>query len=242
MATSPLNQFEIKKLIPLEIFGVDISFTNASLMMLLAVLATFALMYLPMRRAAALPSRWQNVGEILFELVANLVKDVAGPAGIKYLPFVFTMFMLVLMGNLLGMIPYGFTFTSHIAVTGIMGLMVISVVAVMGFYNHGWHFLSLFAPSGLPLPIYIILVPIEIISFLSRPFTLAVRLCANMTAGHTVLKVFALFSVSLGALFGIGPMIFNALMVGFELMVAVLQAYIFAILTCIYLKDAIDLH
>jgi F-type H+-transporting ATPase subunit a len=242
MATSPLHQFEIQKLIPLDLFGVDISFTNASLMMLLTVLVTFAIMYLPMRSGGLVPTRWQNVSEILFEMVRNLIRDVVGAGGVKYLPFVFTMFMLVLVGNLLGMLPYGFTFTSHIAVTGVMGLIVIGVVTIMGFYNHGLHFLSLFAPVGMPWPLYIIIIPIEVISFLSRPFTLAVRLCANMTAGHTVLKVFALFSVSMGALFGIGPMIFNALMVGFELMVAGLQAYIFAILTCIYLKDAIDLH
>jgi F-type H+-transporting ATPase subunit a len=242
MATSPLHQFEIQKLIPLQLFGVDISLTNAALMMLATVLVTFAVMYLPMRRMAAIPGRWQSVSEILFEMVRNLIKDVVGPGGVKYLPFVFTMFMLVLVGNLLGMLPYGFTFTSHIAVTGVMGLIVISVVTIMGFYNHGLHFLTLFAPKGMPWPLYIIIIPIELISFLSRPFTLAVRLCANMTAGHTVLKVFAFFSVSLGALFGIGPMIFNMVMVGFELMVAGLQAYIFAILTCIYLKDAIDLH
>lgn len=242
MATSPLHQFEIQKLIPLELFGVDISFTNAALMMLLTVIVTTLVMVVPMRGASIIPTRWQNIPESLYELVRNLIKDVAGPEGVKYLPFVFTMFMLVLVGNLLGMLPYGFTFTSHIAVTGVMGLIVISVVTFLGFYNHGLHFLSLFAPAGVPWPLYIILVPLEIISFLARPFTLAVRLCANMTAGHTVLKVFAFFSVSMGALFGIGPMIFNALMVGFELMVAVLQAYIFTILTCIYLKDAIDLH
>ena len=150
--------------------------------------------------------------------------------------------MTVLLGNIFGMLPFGFTITSHIVVTGALGILVIGAVTVVGFINHGWQFLSMFAPKGLPLPIYIIIIPVEIISFLSRPFTLAVRLCANMTAGHTMLKVFALFSVQMGVLFGLGPMLFNAALVAFELLVAVLQAYIFTILTCIYLKDAVELH
>jgi F-type H+-transporting ATPase subunit a len=160
----------------------------------------------------------------------------------KFMPLVFTLFMMVLMGNLLGMLPYGFTITSHIIVTAALGALVILTVTLFGFINHGWHFLSLFAPSGLPKFIYLILVPIEVISFLSRPITLAVRLCANMTAGHTVLKVFALFSVNMGIIFGLAPMLMNSMIVALELLVAVLQAYIFTILTCVYLKDAVELH
>lgn len=239
---SPLEQFTIKSLVDFSPFGVNLSFTNASLMMVLTVLVSTVLMVLPMRRAALVPTRWQSIPEMLYEFIQSVVRDVIGPGGMKYLPLVFTLFMMVLMGNLLGMIPYSFTITSHIIVTAALGVLVISVVTIMGFVNHGWHFFSLFAPSGLPFFIYLILIPIEVISFLSRPITLAVRLCANMTAGHTVLKVFALFSVNMGILYGLAPMLMNSMIVALELLVAVLQAYIFTILTCVYLKDAVELH
>ena len=210
--------------------------------MVLTTVAALALMLIPMRRAALIPGRWQNVPEMLYEFIQGLVRDVIGPGGMRYLPLVFTLFMIVLMGNLLGMMPYGFTITSHIIVTAALGVLVFLIVTIMGFVNHGWHFFSLFAPSGLPKFIYLILVPIEIISFLSRPVTLAVRLCANMTAGHTVLKVFALFSVQMGIILGLAPMLLNSMLVALELLVAVLQAYIFTILTCVYLKDTVELH
>jgi F-type H+-transporting ATPase subunit a len=239
---SPLEQFTIKELVPFSLFGANLSFTNASLFMVLTVLVSTVLMILPMRRPALIPTRWQSLPEMLYEFIQGVVRDVIGPAGMKFLPLVFTLFMLVLIGNLLGMLPYGFTITSHIIVTAALGVLVIATVTVMGFVNHGWHFFSLFAPAGLPKFIYLILVPIEVISFLSRPITLAVRLCANMTAGHTVLKVFALFSVNMGLLFGLAPMLMNSMIVALELLVAVLQAYIFTILTCVYLKDAVELH
>ncbi len=239
---SPMEQFRINELIPIELFGMNLAFTNSALFMVLTVLVSTALMLIPMRRPAMIPTRWQSLPEMLYELVHGIVRDVIGPAGMKFLPLVFTLFMTVLMGNLLGMLPYGFTITSHIIVTAALGVLVILTVTIVGFVNHGWHFLSLFAPSGLPKFIYLILVPIELISFLSRPITLAVRLCANMTAGHTVLKVFALFSVNMGILFGLAPMLMNSMIVALELLVAVLQAYIFTILTCVYLKDAVELH
>jgi F-type H+-transporting ATPase subunit a len=242
MAISPLHQFEVHPIIPMHLGGIDVSFTNASLFMVITVLAASLLMLLPTLSLAKIPTRWQSVPEILYEFVENLIRDIIGSAGMKYLPLVFTLFMLVLMGNLVGMMPYSFTITSHIIVTAILGVLVMSIVTIMGFVNHGTHFLTLFAPSGLPLPIYIILIPIEVISFLSRPITLAVRLCANMMAGHTVLKVFALFSVQMGILLGLAPMLMNSMLVALELLVAVLQAYIFTILTCVYLKDAIELH
>lgn len=249
MATSPLHQFEIHEIVPLNIAGYNVAFTNSSLFMVLAAFLATILMIVPMRRAALIPGRWQSLPEMFYEFIQTLVRDVIGPGGMKYLPFVFTLFMLVLFGNLLGMIPYTFTFTSHIAVTAVLGVLVISVVTIMGFVNHGWHFLSLFAPSGLPKAIYLLLVPIEIISFLSRPVTLAMRLFANMMAGHTVLKVFAGFSVAMIASSGIIlpaasilPVLLNALLVALELLVAVLQAYIFTLLTCVYIKDAVELH
>ena len=242
MASNPLQQFEIKEIIPFEAFGINLAFTNSSLFMMLTVIVTTALMLLPMRRAVLVPTRWQSLPEMLYEFILGVIRDVIGSSGFKYLPLVFSLFMLVLIGNLLGMLPYGFTITSHIVVTAALGVLVIVIVTIMGFINHGWHFLSLFAPSGLPKAMYIILIPIEIISFLSRPITLAVRLCANMTAGHTVLKVFAGFSVSMGVYFGLAPMLLNSMIVALELLVSVLQAYIFTILTCVYLKDAIELH
>lgn len=239
---NPLHQFEVKTLVPMTIGGVDVSFTNSSLFMMLSLLCATVLMIVPMRNAKTIPGRWQSIPEMLYEFIHGIVRDMIGPAGMRFLPLVFSLFMLVLMGNLLGLVPYGFTITSQIIVTAILGFFVISVVTIMGFVNHGFHFLSLFAPSGLPIPIYVILIPIEIISFLSRPITLAVRLGANMIAGHTVLKVFALFSVQMGLLFGWIPMVFNSALVALELLVACLQAYIFTVLTCVYLKDAVELH
>ncbi len=243
MSDNPLAQFTIEPLIHLpRIAGIDTTFTNSSLFMVLTVLLATLIMLVPMRRAQLVPGRTQNISEMLYSFIAGVIQDVIGSDGVKYLPLVFTLFISVLIGNLLGLLPYGFTFTSHIIVTGAMALLVISIVTIMGFVNHGWHFLGLFAPSGLPLPMYIILIPIEIISFLSRPITLAVRLCANMLAGHTVLKVFGMFSVLVGGMLGIFPALFNTLIMSLEILVAVLQAYIFAVLTCIYIKDAVELH
>lgn len=242
MATNPLHQFEITPIVPLNVGGLNLSFTNSALFMILTVIAASVLMLLPTRNATLIPKRWQSIPEVFYEFIQSLVRDVIGPGGMRYLPMVFTLFMIVLMGNLLGMMPYSFTITSHIIVTAGLSVLVFLTVTLMGIINHGWHFLSLFAPSGLPKPIYLILVPIEIISFLSRPITLAVRLCANMTAGHTVLKVFALFSVQMGIIFGLAPMLMNSMLVALELLVAVLQAYIFTILTCVYLKDTVELH
>lgn len=239
---SPLAQFVIKPLVPLNIGGIDVSFTNSSLFMILTLCLATLLMVVPMAKARLIPGRLQNISEMLYQFVYDIVYDVIGSDGLKYLPLVFTLFITILLGNLLGLMPYAFTFTSHIIVTAFLGLLVISVVTIMGFVNHGWHFLALFAPAGLPKIMYLILVPIELISFLSRPITLAMRLCANMMAGHTVLKVFALFSVMLGGALGIFPALFNTLMVALELLVAGLQAYIFTVLTCIYIKDAVELH
>jgi len=239
---SPLDQFKIKQLIPIEFGGLDFSFSNASLFMVATVIVIWAIMGLTTRRHLLIPSRGQSIAEMIYEFGHNLSRDIIGYQSRKFLPLVLSLFMTILVANLLGMVPYGFTVTSHIAVTAAFGALVIIVTTIAGFVNHGVKFLTIFAPSGLPLPIYLILIPVEIISFLSRPVTLAVRLGANMIAGHTMLVVFAGFSVQLGVLFGLGPMLFNATIVAFELLVAVLQAYIFTILTCIYLRDAAELH
>jgi len=238
----PLAQFQIKPIIPFDFAGYDLSFTNSSLWMALAVLSTTVLMMFTMRKKALVPGRWQNVGEILYEFISNMVSDTIGNQGRRYFPFVFSIFMIVLMGNLLGMVPYSFTFTSHIIVTGALALIVFLGATMIGIFKHGFHFLTLFVPKGLPIFIIPLVFVIEIISYLSRPVSLSVRLFANMMAGHTMLKIFAGFCVSLGAFVGILPMFVNVALVGFEILVAFIQAYVFAILTCVYLKDAIELH
>lgn len=242
MLESPLEQFVIKPIIPLHIGSVDISFSQSALWMLIAVMAATALMTLGMRRKALVPGRWQNVSEMMYEFIFSIVHDNLGAESKKYFPFVFSVFMIVLMGNLLGLVPYSFTFTSHIIVTGTLALAVFFLATLAGIYHHGLHFFSLFLPKGLPWAIAPLIVVIEVISYLSRPLSLSVRLFANMTAGHTMLKVFAGFSVGMGVVLGVLPMVVNVALYGLELMIALIQAYVFAILTCLYLKDAIELH
>ncbi len=242
--SDPLHQFEITPIAGLEfsLLGHDISFTNSSLWMMLAVICATLLMTITIRRDSLIPSRWQNVTEMFYEFISGMVKDSVGPEGRPFFPFIFTIFMFVLLGNMLGMIPYSFTFTSHIIVTFALAMFVFLFVTLLGIFRHGLHFFSLFVPSGVPLFMAPILVPIEILSYLSRPISLSVRLFANMMAGHTMLKVFAGFCVSLGVVFGLAPLAINVALVGFEILVAFLQAYVFTILTCLYLKDSIELH
>ena len=210
--------------------------------MLLAVIGSTLLLTVAMGRGSLVPTRWQNAAEMLYEFVANMLNDAVGSKGKQYFPFIFSIFMFILLGNLLGMIPYSFTFTSHIIVTFALAAFVFLVVTLIGFIKHGLHFFSLFMPSGVSYWLAPILIPIEILSYLSRPVSLSVRLFANMMAGHTMLKVFAGFSVSLGVIFGIAPMFINVALIGFEILVAVLQAYVFTILSCMYLKDSLELH
>lgn len=242
--SDPLHQFEIAPLAGMELslMGYDVSFTNSSLWMLIAVLTSTMIMTLTIRRNSLIPGRLQNITEMLYEFISNMVDDSVGPDGRKFFPLVFSIFMFVLMGNMLGMIPYAFTFTSHIIVTFALSMFVFLFVTLLGIFRHGFHFFSLFVPSGVPIFMAPILVPIEILSYLSRPISLSVRLFANMMAGHTMLKVFAGFCVSLGVIFGLAPLAINVALVGFEILVAFLQAYVFTILTCLYLKDSIDLH
>lgn len=242
MSGSPLEQFVIKPIIPLNVGGYDISFTQSSLWMGIAVVTATLLMTVSMRKKSVVPNRWQNVAEMLYEFVASMVNDNLGHEGRKYFALVFSVFMLVLMGNLLGMLPYSFTYTSHIIVTGALALGVFLLATLVGIFKHGLHFFSLFLPKGLPWVLAPLIVTIEVISYLSRPISLSVRLFANMVAGHTMLKVFAGFSVMLGAVLGVLPLVVNIALIGLEIMIAFIQAYVFAILTCIYLKDAIELH
>jgi F-type H+-transporting ATPase subunit a len=243
--TSPLHQFEIQPLVPIHIGHYDLSFTNSSLFMLVTVgLAALFLMG-GMSNARLVPGRLQSTAELVYEFVAGMVRDNVGHEGKKYFPFVFTLFLFILFGNLIGMVPYTFTFTSHIIVTFAMALVVFLGVTTIGFARHGLHFFSLFVPPGVPKVMLLLLVPIEMISYLIRPITLSVRLFANMMAGHTMLVIFAGFVTALGGYFlipGLVPLAATTAFIFLELLVAVLQAYVFTILTCIYLHDAIHLH
>ncbi|MEC7490305.1 MAG: F0F1 ATP synthase subunit A [Pseudomonadota bacterium] len=238
---SPLEQFEIKELVPVEIAGNDISFTNSALMMVIAVGLILLLMIVGTRKRAMIPGRLQALAELSYEFVANLIRDTVGSEGRRYFPFIFALFMFILFGNMLGMLPYSFTFTSHIAVTFAMALVVFIGVTILGFCKHGIRFFTFFVPPGVPFWMWPLMIPIEIISYLSRPVSLAMRLFANMLAGHTLLKVFAGFVPALGAA-GILPLAFVGALTGLELLIAFLQAYVFAILTCLYINDALHLH
>lgn len=244
---NPIEQFQIKPLIQFELGGVDLSFTNSSLWMTVGVVLSFALFTLATHKKAMVPGRGQLVAEGLYKFLANMVRENVGDKGMGYFPLVFTMFMVVLLGNLLGMVPGAFTYTSHVAVTGILALIIFFVVTIMGFVRHGLHFLQLFCPPGVPLWIAPLIIPIEIISYLSRPLTLSLRLFINMLAGHLMVKVIAGFSLMMfgagvaGTLGAFGPMFFNVLLIGFEVFVAFVQAYVFALLSCIYLRDTVEL-
>lgn len=241
MDIHPLKQFEIRRIIPLEIAGIDISYTNSALLMTLVVLAITALIVLGMRRAALVPGRVQSVAEMLYEFVVDMVDTNAGHGARAYVPFIFTLFMFILFANLFGLIPWSFTVTSHIIVTFALAMVVFIGVTIIGIVKHGFGFLRLFVPHGVPAVLLVLLVPIEILSYIIRPFTLSIRLFANMLAGHTMLVIFASFAAAIGVL-AIAPIGINIALFGIEFLVAVLQAYVFAVLTCLYLHDALHLH
>lgn len=238
---SPMEQFEIKRLLSFQIGGLDASYTNSALWMTIAVILATFLFVFGMRQRALVPGRLQSVAELGYEFVAGMVRDNVGDAGKKYFPFILTLFVFILFANLLGMVPYSFTATSHIVVTFAMAAVVFVGVTIIGFIRHGVHFLSLFVPKGVPFALLLLLVPIEIISYFIRPFSLSIRLFANMLAGHTMLKVFGGFVVMLGIIGGWAPLAFIVVFTGLEFLIAFLQAYVFAILTCLYLNDAIHL-
>lgn len=242
MASDPMEQFQIKKIFDLDLAGLNIPFTNSSLWMVVASVAIIGFFALT-TKGKLVPGRMQSVGEMSYEFLANMVKDTTGPEAMKFFPFVFTIFFFILFSNLIGMSPYAFTTTSHLAVTVALAIFTILMVVVAGIWKNGFKWFKIFAPSGLPLPMYILIIPIEIISFLSRPITLAVRLFANMTAGHVMLKLFAIFAAFLvgkgGILAGaaIVPVLGTMGIIALEFLVAGLQAFVFAILTCVYLND-----
>ena len=238
---NPLEQFEIQTLIPIRLGNLDISFTNSSAFMVLAVVAVAILMILAVRPRASIPGRWQILAELSYEFIARLVSDNIGKDGKPYFSLIFTIFMFVLFGNFLGMLPYSFTFTSHIAVTLSMALVIFVLVTVIAFFKHGIRFFSFFLPAGVPIFLAPLMIVIEVISYFTRPFSLSIRLFANMMAGHTLLKVVGGFVFPLGIL-GFVPLAGLVAITGLEFLIAFLQAYIFTILTCIYINDAINLH
>ena len=237
----PIHQFEIKELIHLELFETNISFTNSSLFMSLAIISIILLLLISIKNQSLIPSRLQSISEIFYEFIANMISDNIGEKGHKFFPLIFTLFAFILFGNLLGMLPYTFTFTSHIIVTFVLAIFIFLFVTLLGIFIHGFKFFGLFVPKGVPMLMLPLMVPIEIISYLSRPISLSVRLFANMMAGHTMLKIFAGFVFSLG-IFGVAPLIVTVALTALEVLIAFLQAYVFTILTCIYLNEAINLH
>lgn len=239
--SSPLEQFVIQRWVPAEIGGVDVSFTNSAAFMVAAVVMASALMILSVRQRAMVPNRWQLLAELSYSFIAKMLSDTVGKEGRPYFPFVFTLFMFVLFGNFLGMLPYSFTFTSHLAVTFTLAAFIFIAVTLIAVFKHGLKFFSFFLPHGVPIAMAPLLIPIEIISYLSRPVSLSVRLFANMMAGHTLLKVVAGFVVPLG-IFGVVPVAGLVAVTALELLISFLQAYIFTILTCIYISDAVHLH
>jgi F-type H+-transporting ATPase subunit a len=245
-AIDALSQFELSPV--LGALGTSVGFSQANLFMVIAVLLTMGLLVYGMRQRAIVPGRLQSLAETSYEFVHELVTGQVGDEGKRFFPFVFALFMFVLFGNLLGMLPYAFTFTSHIAVTFALAMIVFVLITVVAISIHGMHFFSYFFPEGAPKALAPLIIPIEVISYLSRPVSLSVRLFANMVAGHVMLKVFATFVVLMGSAGAVGifgaaaPLAVNVALVGFEFLVAFLQAYVFAILTSIYLHDAVHLH
>jgi F-type H+-transporting ATPase subunit a len=246
MQIDPIQQFEIKKLVPItSLGGHDIALTNSGLYMFVIVGVVSILLIGGTARRAVVPGRLQSVAEVFYEFVANTVRTSAGNEGMKFFPFVFTLFMFVLFANLIGLIPFSFTVTSQLIVTVTLALLVFFIVVGYGFWRNGLHFLGLFVPKGVPKLVLPVIVPIELLSFLTRPVSHSIRLFANMLAGHIALQVFAGFAIMLASAGFLGwfgavlPLAMVIALCALELLVAVLQAYVFAILTCIYLNDAI---
>lgn len=241
----PIEQFEIKKIVEVNIGGLDLSFTNASAHAVLTVAIATSFLLLATSKRLVIPGRWQSSVELLYEFCAKALRDNAGEYGMRFFPFVFTLFMFVLTANMIGMFPYAFTVTAQIIVTFGLAAMVFLTVTLYGIYKHGLCFLRLFKPAGIPAILAPIIIPIEVISYISRPISHSVRLFAVMLAGHITLKVFAGFVVSLGGLGTLGilgavmPLLMTVAITALEFLMAAIQAYVFTMLTCMYLNDAL---
>lgn len=242
MANNPLAQFEIKPLIELEFMGYDISFTNSSLFMLLSLIFAVGFLLFATRKRTLIPSRPQALAESMYLMIDKMLVQNVGTKGKKFFPLIFSLFMFILFCNLFGIMPYSFTSTSHIIVTFSLAILVFFIVTMVGFINHGFRFLSLFLPRGTPLWLAPLIILIELFAYLARPVSLSLRLAANMIAGHVLLKVLVGFVVAMSIYLKPLPVPLIVVLIGFEIFVAMLQAYIFTILSCVYLNDAVNLH
>lgn len=237
-----MEQFEIKEILPLKISGYDVGFTNSALCMVLTVTIIIAVFAFCLRKRQLIPGAAQCVPESIYEFIYNMIVSNMGKAGLKYFSFIFTLFLFVVTGNLLGLFPYSFTFTSHLAAVGTLSLLALVVNICAGIKNKKWGYLRTFFPQGVPWAMAPLIIPIEVISLLSKPFSLTIRLVANMTVGHIMLKSIAGFVVAIGLLGGEIPLAFAGLIIAFEIFIGILQAYIYTILSCIYLSDALHDH
>jgi F-type H+-transporting ATPase subunit a len=234
---SPLDQFTIQRIFEMKIGNIDISLTNSSVMMIAVLVILNAFLIYATKRKSVVPGRLQSIAEMSYEMIYNTTQSNLGNNGKRLFPLVYSLFMFILLCNMLGLIPYSFTVTSHIIVTFALAFGVFLLATIMGFVINGHKYLRLFLPKGVPVFLIPILVPIEIVSYISRPISLAVRLAANMMAGHTIIKVFAMFVVTLG-IWGIAPLLFIVVLYVLETLIAFLQAYVFAVLTCLYINDS----
>lgn len=246
---NPIHQFVIQPIGgQIDIAGYDVSFTNSAVYMVAGAFISILFLSIAMRKSAMIPGRLQMCAEITYEFVSKMVNENIGSKGRQYFPFIFTLFIFILMGNMLGLLPTAFTYTSHLIVTVVLAILVFMMCIGFGIYNHGLKFFSIFMPAGVPIWLAPFIIPLELISFFIRPVTHSVRLFANMMVGHLILKIvigFAIGAASAGGawvLLGIFPTLFNVLMIMFEFLVAGIQAYVFAILACVYLKDSVELH
>lgn len=239
---NPLDQFKIKTLHHINLFGFDVSFTNSSLFMVLSLVAIIGYMILAIRKKGLVPSRMQLSAELVYNMIEGTVIQNAGPKARRFIPLIMSLFLFILVCNLFGMLPYSFTVTSHIIVTFSLAMVIFLLITILGFYLHGTHFLSLLLPPSTPWWLAPLMIIIELFAYLAKPISLSLRLAANMMAGHILLKVMAGFVVTSAIYFKIFPIPVIVLLVGFEIFVAILQAYIFTVLSCVYLNDAINLH
>nr|WCH57914.1 ATP synthase F0 subunit a [Hypnea nidulans] len=246
--TSPLEQFEIVTLIPLDVGGLNFSLTNSSLFLVISFILIIFWTILSFYKLNLIPNNWQLIKELLYKVTSSIVEDNIGKKGEYYLPFIFVLHLILLYSNLIGMVPYSFTVTSHIVFTFSLALSIFIGINIIGIQTHGFKFFALFLPRGVPLAIVPLLVTIEFLSYIVKVFTLSIRLFANMTSGHTLLKIIAGFAwtmLSAGgllAIFHLIPLGLLLALIGLELAIACLQAYVFTLLTCIYLNDVLDMH
>jgi F-type H+-transporting ATPase subunit a len=242
MSHSPLDQFLVKVIVPIKIGPVDLSFTNSSLFMMFATLLIITFLFYTTRRLSMVPGRGQMAAELCYRMTNSIMMGNVGPEAKGFFPLIFSLFMFVLTANLLGMLPYSFTTTSQLVVTFMLGLVLFCAITITGIVKNGWKFLDLFLPEDTPIFLAPIMILIELFTFLSRPLILALRLAANMTAGHVLIKVFASFIVTMGVLWKWIPILSVVMFTAFEMGVAILQAYIFAMLSCVYLNDVFRSH